>query len=172
MKADKLQGRILSVGVLRGMTICLMIIVNNGAGEPFHALQHSQWNGLTPCDMVFPFFLFIMGVSIFLSSRKSAAEILRRTVLIILICWAVYWLEFILKGDWWPFYHFRLTGVLPRIALSYCAVAMLCKRMKPSSLALLAIVLLCLYTIILLKGNGYANDSSNILSVVLNEPAV
>lgn len=54
--------RLMAVDILRGMTVMLMIMVNNGAGkEIFVTLQHSKWNGMTPCDLVFPFFLFIMG---------------------------------------------------------------------------------------------------------------
>lgn len=166
MKEDKMKNRILSVDVLRGMTICLMIIVNNGVGQSFHFLQHSQWNGMTPCDMVFPFFLFIMGVSIVLSSRSNAREIVKRSVLIILLCWAIYWLEYILKGDWLPFAHFRLTGVLPRIALSYCVVALCFRKMKPLTMAVIAAGILVLYSILLLAGNGYSNDSTNIISIV------
>ena len=50
----------MAVDILRGMTVMLMIMVNNGAGkEIFVTLQHSKWNGMTPCDLVFPFFLFI-----------------------------------------------------------------------------------------------------------------
>ena len=51
--------RLVSLDVLRGLTVMFMIFVNNGAGEEiFSTLQHSKWNGMTPCDLVFPFFLF------------------------------------------------------------------------------------------------------------------
>ena len=64
--------RLLSLDVLRGATVCLMILVNNGAGKHIYAtLQHSKWNGMTPCDLVFPFFLFIMGISTYLSLKKT-----------------------------------------------------------------------------------------------------
>ena len=64
--------RLLAVDILRGMTVMFMILVNNGAGkEIFSTLKHSKWDGMTPCDLVFPFFLFIMGFSIFLSLRKT-----------------------------------------------------------------------------------------------------
>lgn len=64
--------RLTALDVMRGITIVGMIIVNNsGGGESFPALQHSSWNGLTPCDLVFPFFLFIMGVTTYLSLAKT-----------------------------------------------------------------------------------------------------
>lgn len=166
MERTRPRGRVLSVDILRGMTVCLMIIVNNGVGKSFPFLRHADWNGMTPCDMVFPFFLFIMGVSLALASKKSVGEILRRTVLIILVCWAVYWFDCILGGDWLPFEHFRLTGVLVRIALAYCAVALLSRRMSPGYLALLAAVLLAVYSALLLLGNGYANDETSIVAKV------
>ena len=54
--------RLLSLDILRGITVAGMILVNNGWGESFEMLQHVKWNGMTPCDLVFPFFLFIMGI--------------------------------------------------------------------------------------------------------------
>ena len=59
--------RLLSLDILRGITVAGMILVNNGWDESFETLQHSKWNGMTPCDLVFPFFLFIMGISCYLS---------------------------------------------------------------------------------------------------------
>ena len=53
--------RLLSLDILRGITVAGMILVNNGWGESFEMLQHSKWNGMTPCDLVFPFFLFMVG---------------------------------------------------------------------------------------------------------------
>jgi predicted acyltransferase len=64
--------RLVSLDVFRGLTVMLMIFVNNGAGnEIFSQLKHSKWNGLTLTDLVFPFFLFIMGASCYLSLKKS-----------------------------------------------------------------------------------------------------
>ena len=64
--------RLDSLDILRGMTVFLMIMVNNGVGhEQFVQMQHSQWHGLTVCDLVFPFFLFIVGVSAYLALSKK-----------------------------------------------------------------------------------------------------
>ena len=81
--------RLLSLDILRGITVAGMILVNNGWGESFEMLGHSEWNGMTPCDLVFPFFLFIMGISCYLSLVKSEFKptpkvirrIIKRTVL-------------------------------------------------------------------------------------------
>ena len=91
--------RIESLDVMRGLTVAFMILVNN-SGSSYAQLHHSEWNGLTLCDMVFPFFIFIMGVSTYLSLSKKdfradkslLGHIFRRTALIILICWAIAYL--------------------------------------------------------------------------------
>ena len=76
--------RLLSLDVLRGLTVAGMILVNNGYGESFEMLGHSKWNGMTPCDLVFPFFLFIVGISCYLSMSKNnftpTPQVLRRVV--------------------------------------------------------------------------------------------
>ena len=164
--AEQSKRRILSVDVLRGLTVALMILVNNGYGESFVQLGHSDWNGLTLCDLVFPFFLFIVGLSVNLSRKGSLAQILRRTVLIILLCWGIQYIECALKGDFAPWAHFRLTGVLVRIALCYCVAALLSRRLSSAALAWIAGALLVVYTGVLLLGNGYEADSGSILSTV------
>ena len=92
--------RLLSLDILRGITVCGMILVNNAGGPVSYApLRHSVWNGLTPCDLVFPFFLFMVGISTYISLRKFNFEptsevvkkIVRRTFLIILIGLAIDW---------------------------------------------------------------------------------
>ena len=85
-------GRLLALDILRGITIAGMILVNNpGTWSDIYApLRHAEWHGLTPTDLVFPFFMFIMGVSTYFSLRKydfsftwpTLAKILRRTVVI------------------------------------------------------------------------------------------
>ena len=60
-----LQGRLISLDVFRGIMIALMVIISNpGGGTYFPAFQHADWNGWTVADLVFPFFVFIVGVSI------------------------------------------------------------------------------------------------------------
>ena len=70
-QALPIKKRLLSLDALRGITVAGMILVNNAGGKVSYApLQHSAWNGLTPCDLVFPFFLFIMGISTYISLNK------------------------------------------------------------------------------------------------------
>ena len=68
------QNRLISLDVFRGMTIAGMVLVNNPGGSPVYwPLDHAEWHGLTPTDWIFPFFLFIVGVSISISLGKVRA---------------------------------------------------------------------------------------------------
>ena len=64
--------RILALDILRGITIAGMILVNNPGswGHIYAPLRHAEWNGFTPTDLVFPFFMFIMGISTYISLKK------------------------------------------------------------------------------------------------------
>lgn len=67
--------RLLSLDVFRGITIAAMLLVNNGPGTPYAPLEHAEWHGWTVTDLIFPFFLFIVGVAIPLSLiRRGASE--------------------------------------------------------------------------------------------------
>ncbi|HVJ06760.1 MAG TPA: heparan-alpha-glucosaminide N-acetyltransferase domain-containing protein [Acidisarcina sp.] len=121
--------RVMSVDVLRGLTIMLMILVNNSGDGAYWPLHHAQWNGWTPTDMVFPTFLFVMGSSVVFSFRARLAKnsnvspliphILRRFV--ILFCLG-------LLVNTFPYFHMdtlRIFGVLQRIAICYLVVSLL-----------------------------------------------
>ena len=93
--------RLLALDVMRGITIAGMILVNNPGswGYVYSPLKHAQWNGLTPTDLIFPFFMFIMGISTYISLRKynftfstpAALKIIKRTIVIFLIGIAINW---------------------------------------------------------------------------------
>ncbi len=122
--------RLLSLDVVRGLTIAFMIIVNNQTGRaPFTQLSHAAWNGFTATDLVFPTFLLLVGLSTVLSTasrltrgatrRELFLHTLRRALLLILF-------GFIVNN--FPYFHLstaRYYGVLPRIALCYFVVATL-----------------------------------------------
>ncbi len=122
--------RLLSLDVLRGLTIAFMIMVNNTGGEgAWSEMRHADWNGFTATDLVFPTFLFVVGVSIVFSTRsrmqrgdsraKLALHSLRRAVLLFLLGMMV---------NGFPRYHlahFRFYGVLQRIAVCYLIVSLL-----------------------------------------------
>ena len=97
----KPKSRILALDILRGITVAGMIMVNNPGswGAIYTPLEHASWLGLTPTDLVFPFFMFIMGISTYISMRKykfeyshaTLVKIVRRTIVIFLIGMAIAW---------------------------------------------------------------------------------
>jgi predicted acyltransferase len=124
-------GRLLSLDAFRGMTIAGMVLVNNPgvSGHAYWPLEHAVWHGWTPTDLVFPFFLFIVGVSITIAFGKRVEtganrgdllfKIFRRSLIIFL-------LGLILNG--FPYLHFstlRIPGVLQRIAACYFLAALI-----------------------------------------------
>jgi predicted acyltransferase len=124
--------RVLSIDVLRGLTIALMILVNDPGdwSHTYTQLDHAPWNGFTLTDFVFPNFLFIVGASIIFSlhsriargeSRKTLAlHILRRAAIIFAI-------DVILSPfPSFDYTHLRFYGVLTRIALCYLAAGLIC----------------------------------------------
>lgn len=162
--------RLLSLDVLRGLTVAGMIIVNDGYGETYGVLQHSKWNGMTLCDLVFPFFLFIVGMSTYLSLRKFnfqssnavILKILRRTILIFAIGLFINWFSLACSGRPLDFAHLRYYGVMQRIALCYCAASVFALTVNHRYTLHWSFSLLAVYTVVLWLGNGYAYDETNI----------
>lgn len=170
--------RLKSLDVLRGITVAGMILVNNSGGsQTFVPLRHAEWNGLTPCDLVFPFFLFMLGISTYISLNKFHfnvtgevfRKICKRTIFILLIGWGIHWFAQIFEGNFLPFDHLRLTGVLPRIAFCYFIVSLLALYINHRYILTIAIGMLLAYAILLLTNNGYNNDSTNILAIWDNQ---
>jgi len=124
--------RVLSVDVLRGLTIALMILVNDPGdwGHVYAQLDHAAWNGFTLTDLVFPNFLFLVGASIVFSlegrigrgepRRALAGHMLRRAATL----FAIKMLLSAFPHFHWT--HLRLFGVLTRIAICYLAVGLIC----------------------------------------------
>ncbi len=154
--------RFLSLDVFRGLTVCLMIVVNTaGPGAKAYAqLVHAPWFGFTAADAVFPSFLFAVGCSMaFALSRpiptgEFLAKVLRRTALIFLLGFLMYWFPFVHKvdGHWAlsPFSGTRVMGVLQRIALCYMLAAFAVRWLSPRLIVLLSVVLLLAYWAILM----------------------
>ena len=161
-----MKQRLLSLDVLRGLTVAAMILVNNGwENEHYAPLQHVKWNGLTVCDLVFPFFLFMVGVSIYISMSRHAGEpgmvkkILKRTFLLFIIGVALHAWDMLINGLGADIpSKLRVWGVLQRIALSYCFASLFFNLFKGKYLWHAIITLLVIYGIILIVGNGYSQD--------------
>ncbi|MCS2208008.1 heparan-alpha-glucosaminide N-acetyltransferase domain-containing protein [Bacteroides thetaiotaomicron] len=169
--------RLLALDVMRGITIAGMILVNTpGSWQHAYApLKHAEWIGLTPTDLVFPFFMFIMGISTYISLRKynftfsvpAGLKILKRTVIIFLIGIGISWLSILcFQHDPFPIDQIRILGVMQRLALGYGVTAIVALLMKHKYIPYLIAVLLISYFAILALGNGYVYDETNILSIV------
>jgi predicted acyltransferase len=145
--------RLLSLDVFRGMTVAGMLLVNDPGtwSAIFPPLEHAEWNGWTPTDLIFPFFLFIVGITthLSLSARRARGDddsaivkqILRRGLIIYLLGFAMAMFPFYQWGaitsipnatPWdrilFRIEHVRILGVLPRIAIVYVFAALLTLR--------------------------------------------
>lgn len=174
--------RLLSLDILRGITIAGMLLVNNpGTWSHIYApLEHAPWIGLTPTDLVFPFFMFVMGVSMYFSLRKFnfklsgnlMLKICRRTIVLFLIGWIVQWFGMWLRGLYNPesqfladmFGKLRILGVFQRLALVYFFGSMIAVLFKSKFIPWIIGLILVAYAIILGLGNGYEFSLENILS--------
>ena len=166
--------RFYSLDVFRGATVCLMILVNNPGSwaHIFDPLEHAPWHGLTPTDLVFPFFLFAVGNAMaFVMPRLEAAgdavfwkKIIKRTLIIFAIG---------LFLNWWPFVRWvegelvfrawvdpvnpnngvRILGVLQRIALCYFFASILIYYFKPRRAYFISLIILLLYWLWTYLGN-------------------
>jgi predicted acyltransferase len=163
------SSRFTALDVFRGMTVCFMIIVNTpGNGDTTYApLLHAGWHGFTPTDLVFPSFLFAVGNAMSFVEKKwnsmSEAAVLRkifkRTGIIFLLGYLMYWFPFVHWNEAGelalnPIGQTRIMGVLQRIALAYCAAALMIRYMKLPDVLRLSVIFLFVYWIILLLFKG------------------
>ncbi len=141
--------RLLSLDIARGITIAFMIMVNNNGGRgSWHFMNHAAWNGLTPTDLVFPTFVFVVGVSVVFAFESRLAKgatraqlawhTLQRAIVLIL-------LGIVVNG--FPFFHLdhlRFYGVLQRIAVCYLVVSLFYlwdRRASTKAIALAAVLI-------------------------------
>jgi predicted acyltransferase len=165
--------RYASVDVIRGITVAAMLLVNDPGdwGHVWWPLEHAEWNGCTPTDLVFPLFLFIVGVSVSLAivpRIEAGAErgpirhaAMRRAVRIIglgLLLNVMAWLAI-------PEAHLRLPGVLQRIGICFAAAALLAVDTRPRTRDIILAILLVGYGA-LLRAGGSLEPWINIVSRV------
>lgn len=164
---NKNSERLKALDVFRGITIAGMVLVNNPGtwSSVYPPLEHSQWNGCTPTDLIFPFFLFIVGVSITfsLSKRKERGDSHKSLILQIvkrgLILFA---LGIFLNG--FPEFNLstlRIPGVLQRIAIVYVVASFLYLKLNFKGQLIFSLAVLIFYwgimTLIPVPGHGQAN---------------
>ncbi len=188
----KANNRLLSLDILRGITIAGMILVNNPGtwGAIYAPLRHVPWNGLTPTDLVFPFFMFIMGVSMYISLKKyewkltkeCVFKILKRSILIFLVGYGLNWFSYGLSrftaladldftdrmmNSFLDFGHIRVFGVMQRLSIAYCFGSLLgCWIKKIRYVPLVAVIILLVYWIVLAFNQGFSFSENNIISVI------
>ena len=129
--------RLVSVDAFRGATVAAMILVNNPGdwGHIYAPLEHAAWNGWTPTDLIFPFFLFLVGASLAFSTRDTTRAAAVRAL-------KIFGLGFFMA--FYPRFNLatvRLPGVLARIALCYFVAFLIKKHFSPRGVA--AIAALC-----------------------------
>jgi predicted acyltransferase len=175
--------RYYSLDVFRGATVALMILVNNPGNweHIFAPLDHAEWHGCTPTDLVFPFFLFAVGNAMAFVMPKFQKEgtayflkkVLKRTLLIFLIGLFLNWSPFVmyknghLVAKTWTWLNndngisgIRIMGVLQRIALCYCLAAFIIFFSKKVWSKVIAVVILIGYWLLCLGLGSKADPYS------------
>lgn len=175
--------RLLSLDIFRGLTVAGMLLVNDPGSwsSIFPPLEHAEWHGWTPTDLIFPFFLFIVGITthLSLSARRARGDdegaivrqILRRGAIIYLLGFLMALFPFY---QWGPIegnpdpsvldriihrlQHVRILGVLARIAIVYVIAALLTLRTNLKQQVIIVAVLLFGYwflmTVLPVPGEG------------------
>lgn len=170
---DQNNKRLLSLDFFRGATVAAMILVNNPGdwGHIYSPLEHSEWNGCTPTDLVFPFFLFIVGVSIAyaMGSKKADPATHPSTILkafkraSILFALGLFLTLFpkVFTEPVTALSEVRIPGVLQRIGLVFFICAVLFLKLKEKSLFKILVIILFVYWILMtfvpVPGIGPAN---------------
>jgi predicted acyltransferase len=170
--------RLDSLDVFRGITVAGMILVSTpGSWDAVYwPLNHAAWNGWTPTDLVFPFFLFAMGaaVPVALSRRRSAPQdahwhVLRRTAILFAFGLLLNLVNPTTPLSWSTF---RIPGVLQRIAIVYALLAWLTQRTSRSTQLIIAVIALAAYWAVLTRvpvpgaGVGVLTPEGNLASFV------
>ncbi len=155
---ENISARIEAIDILRGFSLAFMILVNNPGswGHVYRPLQHASWHGLTPTDLVFPFFLFVVGASMAFSLRQAITNeekpifsIVKRGLIIagIGLLLHIYATEH-------PPEHWRYMGVLQRIGLCFIIVGLMVLFVPERWLIPLGLSTLIGYSLILLIFSG------------------
>ncbi|QDW27477.1 DUF5009 domain-containing protein [Pedobacter sp. KBS0701] len=175
----KPKQRLLSLDFFRGLTVAAMILVNNPGswGHIYAPLEHAEWNGCTPTDLIFPFFLWIVGVSIAFAMSSSKADpsthqktiikAIKRGIILYLLGFFLAIFGKIISGImdnrslWEAFQTVRLLGVLQRIGIVFIISSIIFIKVSNKTIFKTLIVILAAYwalmTFIPVPGVGYPN---------------
>lgn len=167
----------MSLDVLRGLTVALMILVNNPGGDLYYDfLQHASWNGLTFADIVFPFFIFVLGVAIpysfsrrieeGASKKKLLLKVVKRTVILFALGLFINWFST------FDLATIRVMGVLQRIALCYFFSSLIFLFLKSKWRILLTVAIPIAYWMLMVfvpvpgYGAGVLTEDGNLAAYV------
>jgi len=161
LKDSTQSQRLVSLDVFRGIAIASMILVNNPGSWDYvyPPLEHAEWHGCTPTDLIFPFFLFIVGVAIPFSFAKYTPEnpptrpvyfrIIRRGLILfglgLFLTLFTMFLDLLFKDIPLDFNKMRIMGVLQRIGLTYVIAAFAVLKLSKRNLGIFSAVLLLGY---------------------------
>jgi predicted acyltransferase len=159
--------RLLSLDVFRGITIAGMILVNNPGSwsNIYPPLRHAEWHGCTPTDLIFPFFLFIVGVAITfaLTKRKERGDDQIKIMLQVFKRSAILFLLGLIMAGF-PYFdlaNIRIPGVLQRIAVVYLITSFIFLKFNVQYQTIITFLFLIMYwimmTLVPVPGVGYAN---------------
>lgn len=171
--------RLLALDFFRGLTVAAMILVNNPGswGHIYGPLEHAEWNGCTPTDLIFPFFLWIVGVSIAFAMGSGKAEpalhqkiilkAVRRGIVLYLLGFFLAIFSKLVNAFvndtevWNAFQTVRLLGVLQRIGIVFIISSIIFIKFSPKNMLRITIAILLLYWILMcfipVPGVGFAN---------------
>jgi predicted acyltransferase len=152
------SGRLLSLDAFRGATIAAMILVNNPGdwGHVYWPLLHVAWHGWTPTDLIFPFFLFMVGMSLTFSRRLEIRPALLRALKLI-------GLGLLLNlYPYFPIAELRWPGVLQRIGICYLGAWAARRWLRPRGQAMLTAALLVGYWVLMTKVTGPEGHPPNL----------
>ncbi len=163
MASAPITGRLLSLDVFRGLTMFAMVMVNNQREGSYAPLRHAAWDGLTFTDLVFPFFLWIVGVAFTFSTARrmeqgeSRATLLKHAAKRAAIIWGI---GLLMNG--FPYYNLstlRIPGVLPRIAICYFFASLIFLYTDLRGRIMWTVGLMLAYFVLMHPG-GYQIDSN------------
>lgn len=184
--------RLLALDVMRGITIAGMILVNNPGSWSYvyTPLGHASWNGLTPTDLVFPFFMFIMGISMYLSYQKfdfrltgkTFLKLLRRSALLFVIGLTLGWLSLSWRqwnaldpaqhnlSGWWlsvsSLGDLRILGVLQRLALVSFFGTLIALSIRRKLIPWIITGILLAYWILIHSTDSYTMSPDSIVAII------
>lgn len=172
-----LKGRLTTLDVFRGITIALMIIVNDPGGDVYYSfLQHATWNGLTFADVVFPFFIFIVGAAIpFSFARRIDQGTSKKKLFVVVVRRTFILFALGLLINLFPTFDlatFRIMGVLQRIALCYFFASIIIMYLKPKWQIILTAAIPIAYWILMslvpvpAYGAGVLTEKGNLASYI------